>query len=96
MSIVGFKEDLLASLKGCEFELSNFKNGDFGDLQRVEVQGFNKLGTVEFWSLGWVGIDLVDCVSGTQEMSLLLSPDQRDLVGGELRRFAALMTGAKI
>lgn len=96
MNMSWFKENLLTSLNGCEFELSTFSNGDFGDLQRVEIQGFNKLGTIEFWSLGWVGVDLVDCVSGAQEMNVLLSPDQRDLVDGELRRFAALMTGSKI
>ncbi|MBV6778871.1 hypothetical protein KWH37_20975 [Xanthomonas campestris pv. carissae] len=86
-----FKENFLSFMNGCEFIYSEFKNGDFGDLQRVEVESFNKMGAVEFWSSGWVGIDLVDCVSGTQEISVLLSPEQRDLVDGELRRFSDLM-----
>ncbi|WP_448093794.1 hypothetical protein [Pseudomonas lini] len=49
-------------LKDCSFKYSSFSNGDFGDLERVEIDGRGKVGAVEFWSMGWMGVDVYDCI----------------------------------
>ncbi len=67
-------------LKGCTLEYLEFANGDFGDLERIEIEGVNKLGTVEFWSKGWIGIDVYDCVFDSQIMNVLLSPEEAESV----------------
>lgn len=78
MSGPWFNEHVKPNLKGYLLECSSFFNGDFGDLERIELEGFNMLGTVEFWSKGWVGIDVYDCTLGNQLMNVLLSPEERD------------------
>ena|GEM_PF-954640 len=73
-----FEEKIQPSLKGCNFEYSEFIDGDFGDLERIELKGLNKLATVEFWSKGWIGIDVYDCALDEQVMNVLLSPEEKD------------------
>lgn len=75
-----FNSDVMPLLKDFSVASSTFPEGDFGDLERIEMAGLNKLATVEFWSSGWVGIDVYDCVCEQQVMNVLLSPAQKDLV----------------
>lgn len=56
---------------------SVFASGDFDDLERIELEGFHKLATVEFWSEGWIGIDVYDCACDEQIMNVLLSPEDK-------------------
>lgn len=70
-------------LKGFSLTYTSFTDGDFGDLERIELEGFDKLGTVEFWSKGWVGIDVYDCVLDDQVMNILLSPEEKEFVAHE-------------
>ena len=44
------------------------------------MEGFGKLGTVEFWSKGWVGVDIYDCVLEEQVMNFLFSPEEQGSV----------------
>lgn len=52
MDFLKFNEEVRPLLKGYCVEFSKFANGDFGELERVELEGFNKLAAVEFWSEG--------------------------------------------
>jgi hypothetical protein len=79
MDILKFDQEFKPLLKGCALEYSSFPNGDFGDLERVELEGFNKLATVEFWSRGWIGVDVYDVVLDQQVMCVLLSPEEMSL-----------------
>jgi hypothetical protein len=76
MDINYFKSEVAHLLDGYELKYSSFKNGDFGDLERVEIEGKNKLGGVDFWSKGWVDIDVYDCILEEQILNFLLSPDE--------------------
>ncbi|MEE1926465.1 hypothetical protein V0R50_31085 [Pseudomonas sp. 148P] len=87
-----FNEGIKPSLKGCSLEYSSFPNGDFGDLERIELEGFSKLGTVEFWSKGWIGIDIYDCALECQVMNVLLSPEEKDSVHQAFERFIEILT----
>ncbi|CAM3036412.1 hypothetical protein SAMN04490207_3428 [Pseudomonas gessardii] len=79
MDAFQFNKEVKSLLKGYSVEYSKFANGDFGNLERIELEGFNKLATVEFWSEGWIGIDIYDCACDEQVMNILLSPEEKDL-----------------
>lgn len=79
MDILKFDQEFKPLLKSCALEYSSFPNGDFGDLERVELEGFNKLATVEFWSRGWIGVDVYDVALDQQVMCVLLSPEEMSL-----------------
>lgn len=55
---------------------SSFKDGDFGNLERAEIEGNNKGGSIDFWSWGWVNIHLVDYEKGNELLNVLLEPCQ--------------------
>lgn len=63
-------------LEGCDFQYGSCPNGDFGDLERVEFEGGNKVRSVDFWSKGWISIDIYEHVLNEQQISLLLGPDE--------------------
>ncbi|MHC8373286.1 hypothetical protein ACYZT2_21630 [Pseudomonas sp. MDT1-85] len=44
MNVEYFNENVKPLLKGYCFRYSSFANGDFGDLERIEFEGFNKVG----------------------------------------------------
>lgn len=79
MDVEYFNENIKPLLKGYSFRYSSFSNGDFGDLERIEVKGFNKAGGVEFWSMGWMGVDVYDCSLDDQVLNVLLSPEEKEL-----------------
>ncbi|WPO98265.1 hypothetical protein SFA35_16625 [Pseudomonas sp. HR96] len=80
MDAFQFNKEFRPLLKVYSVEYSTFASGDFGNLERIELEGFNKLATVEFWSEGWIGIDIYDCACDEQVMNILLSPEEKDLV----------------
>ena len=61
---------------GYKFEYTFFKDGDFGDLDRVEFEGNEKGGNVDFWSSGWLNIHLVDYKNEGELLNVLLEPHQ--------------------
>lgn len=87
-----FDENVKPLLNGFSLEYSSFTDGNFGDLERIELEGFNKLGTVEFWSRGWVSIDIYDCTIDEQVMNILLSPEEGRAVSKALDRFIEILT----
>lgn len=76
MDIHYFKREVAHRLEKYKIKYSSFKDGDFGDLERVEIEGFNKLATVDLWSKGWINIDIYDCTLDAQVMNFLLKPDE--------------------
>lgn len=79
-------------MKEFSLEYSAFADGDFGDLERIESEGFNKLGTFEFCSKGGVGIDIYDFILDDQVMNVLLSPEEKESVPQEFDRFVKILT----
>ncbi|GFZ63485.1 hypothetical protein PSE10B_00070 [Pseudomonas amygdali pv. eriobotryae] len=80
MDAFQFNKEVKSLLKGYAVEYSAFASGDFGNLERIGLEGFNTLATVEFCSEGWIGIDIYDCACDEQVMNILLSPEEKDLV----------------
>lgn len=79
MDLLKFNEEVKPLLEGYSIEYLMFQNGEFGDLARVELISPAKVATVDFWSKGWVGIDIYDCKCDEQVMNILVSPDERSL-----------------
>lgn len=91
MDAFQFNKEVKPLLKGYSAEYSAFANGDFGNLERIELGGFNKLATVEFWSEGWIGIDIYDCACDEQVMNVLLSPEEKNLVPKEFEKLLDIL-----
>lgn len=79
MNIIFFKKEIEPILVGYDFKYSSFPEGDFGDLKRVEFEGHSKVGTIDFWSKGWISIDVYDLILDDQVLNLLLGPDEEQL-----------------
>jgi len=89
-----FQKNIEPRLAGCSFTYSSFSRGHFGDRERVEVAAGRKLATMEFWSEGWVGIDVYDLDRDDQVMNTLISPEENYLVVRVIERMVNLMTSA--
>lgn len=87
MNISPFDKEVKPLLKGYSFEYSSFPNEGFGDLERMGLGGLNKLATVELWSKGWISVDMYDCACDEQVMSILLSPEEKNLVPRLIEEF---------
>ena len=72
-----FKNEFIPLMKsGYKLEYSFFEKGDFGNLERVEFEGNGKGGTIDFWSLGWLSIHMVNYNEQTELLNILLEPHQ--------------------
>ncbi len=77
-NITWFKGRFTKILEGYKIDYSYFENGDFGNLERVEIEGNEKMGNIDFWSSGWLSIYLVDSAKKDELINILLEPEQQD------------------
>lgn len=91
MNLLQFDRELVPLLQGYSVEYSQFEDGDFGALERVELDGFSKVATIEFWSRGWVGVDIYDCLIDQQLMNVLLSPYDAELEVDVFQTFISIL-----
>ncbi|MFZ6759353.1 hypothetical protein ACO0K9_19275 [Undibacterium sp. Ji50W] len=57
---------------------SDFQGGDFGDLKRAAFESLSLLGSIDFWSKGWLAIDIFDLRVQDQVLVVLCSPEEED------------------
>ncbi|MDF7660671.1 hypothetical protein PUG81_17045 [Erwiniaceae bacterium L1_54_6] len=76
MNMDFFRNELAPLLSRYEIKYSNFSNGALGDLERVEFEGEGKVGTIDFWSSDWLGIDVFDLNLNDQTINVLLNPEE--------------------
>ena len=95
MNIAQFEKEIKPLLNRYTMQYATFVYGDFGSLERIELEGFNKLATVNFWSKGWIGIDIYDCACDEQVMNILLSPEDKHRIPLELDKFLTLLNQTK-
>jgi hypothetical protein len=74
--IIWFKENILPTLREYQIEYRSFENGDFGDVERVEFEGNNKGGSIDFWSTGWLGIHAYNYKEEQEIINVLLEPEE--------------------
>ncbi|NCD71395.1 hypothetical protein [Mucilaginibacter agri] len=84
-----FKKEFSALISDYRVECKNFKNGDFGDLDRLEFEREDTSGYVDFWSSGWLNIHFINCNNFNDLINVLLSPGEtteKDKAFEKLRR----------
>ncbi len=91
MDVNYFKKKIAHLLGGYNLKYTSFKDGDFGDLERVEIDGFHKLATVDLWSKGWVNIDVYDCNLEIQLMNLLLDSSEEKEQGEAMEALLGIL-----
>ncbi|MDC5596909.1 hypothetical protein OHX11_14185 [Acinetobacter baumannii] len=74
-----FKKNIFPKIKeNYTVTFSNATEGEvmgFGNLERVEIEGNNILGGIEFWSSGWLSIHLINIERDEEILNSLISPD---------------------
>lgn len=73
-------------------KISHFKDGDFGDLTRIDYDYQGILASAEFWSEGWVGFEIVDTVTANSVINKMIGPDEPFQQEEVARKFVELLT----
>ncbi|QLJ63739.1 hypothetical protein HP437_00435 (plasmid) [Serratia marcescens] len=76
IDIKEFINEVIPKLEGYTFKYSTFSEGDFGSLERVEFEGNGKVGAIDFWSSGWLGLDVYDMRLNDQILNQLMEPNE--------------------
>lgn len=84
-----FKREILPLLSKYEVIYRNYQNGDLGDLEQIIVESKNKGGGIDFWSSGWLGIELYDYKNEKEMISVLLETEEEYL--SVLEKFKKLL-----
>lgn len=82
-----FKNTIEPKLTGYKIEYRFYEEGDLGSLTQVIFNSSEKGGGIDFWGLGWLGVDVYDYKNDKQLLNTLLKPEQiseKDLVLDDL------------
>lgn len=71
---------------------TEFLEGDFGDVKRLEFSSSSKVGAIDFWSKDWLAIDVVDLERGDQVLNVLYSPDQMHKIPAGFARLLEILS----
>ena len=71
---------------------TEYLEGDFGDLNRLEFSSSSKIGAIDFWSKDWLAIDVVDLDLDDQVLNVLYSPDQMHEIPAGFARLLEILS----
>ena len=71
-----FKKEVSPDLLNYKITYRNYKNGDFGDLDQIIIESKSLGGGIDFWSSGWLEIDLYDYEKEELLINVLLEPTE--------------------
>ena len=71
-----FKREVVPNLLEYDIMFRRYQNGDFGDLEQVLFESKQKGGGIDFWSSGWLGIELYDYEKEELLLNVLLEPTE--------------------
>ena len=63
-----FKKEVVPYLTDYEIQYRFYSEGDFGTLTQANFNSKRKGGGIDFWGLGWLGVDLYDYEKDTKEL----------------------------
>lgn len=86
-----FKKYIEPKLINYHLKYSFYLDGDFGDINRVEIESDQKIGGIDFWRLGWLSIDIYDLIVDKQIMNILLEPKEVEEQQKALDEFLRLL-----
>lgn len=90
-----FNTTLLPKLSGYDIKFNTFKGGDFGDLERIEIEGNEKGVTIDFWSLGWISIHAYDYALDMEIMNVLTEPHEQIKIEDAFLRLENILISSK-
>lgn len=71
-----FKKVIAPTLEGYEITYRFYEEGDFGSLNQIIFNSPKRGGGIDFWGLGWLGVDLFDYETEEKLLNVLLEPHQ--------------------
>lgn len=74
-----------------ETHIREFKNGDFGDLIRIEFSGRQKTGGIELWSSGYISFHLVDLKTSEEMINQMFMPEEKEQIALAFQEFKKLV-----
>lgn len=86
-----FKKEIIPYLNGYELTYRSYEEGDFGSLDQVIFESNEKGGVIDFWGLGWLGIDVYDYKNNEQILTILLEPHQEEAKTEAFNRLKVLL-----
>lgn len=76
-----FEEKIKSSFPlNTAFNYSEFTEGDLGDIKRIEFESGFKVGTIDLWSSGWVGIDIFNIEINEQVLNILCPENEKNKI----------------
>ena len=85
------KKKLAPMLENYKLTYSSYSNGDFGSLKRVSIEGENKIACIDFWSKGWLALDIYDLILDDQIMNILLNPFEIEEQSNAIKQFIGML-----
>ena len=73
--------------KGFTVEIRMFKDGTFGDLERIDVNSSKFGGEIEFWSSGYIDYHLLDYETGEEYINKTFEPSEIEKASDFLNYF---------
>jgi hypothetical protein len=83
-----FRENVMPHLHGYKVEFAHFQKGDFGDLDRIELENDRYSVCVEFWGWEYLGIMVFDKDLDDFTMNVMIFPEN---LAGKEASFAILI-----
>ena len=71
-----FREQIEPKLRGYEIVYRFYEEGDLGSLSQVIINSSENGGGIDFWGLGWLGVDFYDYKNDRVLINVLLKPEQ--------------------
>lgn len=95
MDMSYFKDNIAPQLSNYKLTYSSYPSGDFGSLERVLIEGNNKIAGVDIWSKGWLDIDIYDLLLDKQVMNILLEPIEIQRQNDAIKQFLGILLNGK-
>ncbi len=71
-----FKKEVVPYLTDYEIQYRFYSEGDFGTLTQANFNSKRKGGGIDFWGLGWLGVDLYDYEKDEEVLNVLLEDNE--------------------
>ena len=90
-TLAWFRQEIEPRLAGFSLAYRSFGEGDFGSLERVEFESKALMGSFEFWSHGWLDVQVIEPVTVEERLHVFLGPDQEAEKTHAVAAFLALL-----
>ena len=87
-----FKKSVAPLFENYDLKYKSFEEeGDLGSLIQAEFNSEKIDGTVDFWSLGWIGIHVWDNSDQKELLNILHAPDEKEELENSFQKLKTLI-----